>query len=469
MRSIMINEWRSLLRSKVLISISIGFLLVLLASVLISQKQIASQKIVQEHAKQHLRAQWEEIEEMNPHRAAHYGTYIFKTSNALNSLDNGVNEVTGRVIRVEGHVQNEMVHSEASQMMSISKFGKLRASILLQFIIPLLLIFLAFHSVYSEKQSGRLKLLLLQGNSLRRLLWSKTLTACSIGLLLLFTVVFVFWVLNSKGFNEEIFKRLVLFLLTYLLYYFIISGLTVYLAARFKNATLALTSMLAIWMLWSIFLPNVLMSNAEKLQPLPSRNELTAAMKEDRAKGIDGHNPKDDRAKALEEKVLAEYEVDSLSQLPINFDGIRMQADEDYGNKVWDKHFGGVNTILQSQKKSLQLGGAANPFISLQNLSMGFAASDNIHHQSFLKQVENYRRQLIKALNDEHAYGGSKTGDWGWKADNEFFMGVADFHYEMDKIQSILRVYGLDIIWVSVWTLLISSLLFYGNQKPDVA
>ena len=46
------------------------------------------------------------------------------------------------------------------------------------------------------------------------------------------------------------------------------------------------------------------------------------------------------RIKDLEAKVLEEYNVDSLSQLPINFYGILLQADEEYGNKVWDKHYG---------------------------------------------------------------------------------------------------------------------------------
>ena len=468
MRSIFINEWRLLLRSKVLLSIGLCFILTLIASVWISHKQVSLEKTAQDEAKQHLRAQWENIEEMNPHSAAHYGTYVFKTSSILSSLDNGVNNVTGRMIRVEGHVQNEMVHSEASQMVFVSKFGKLRASIFLQYIIPLLLVFLAFYSIYSEKQSGRLKLLLLQSNSLKRLLWTKTLSVCSVGLLLLAFVVLIFGILNVQSFDEEILKRLTLFIGAYLFYYFIVSGFTVYLTARFKNATLALTFMLGIWMFWTIFLPNVLMSSAEKLHPLPSRNKLATDMKEDRAKGIDGHNPTDERAIVLKEEVLAKYGVDSLSQLPINFDGIRMQADEDYGNQVWDKHFGGVITKLQLQKKSLQRGGIINPFISLQNLSMGFAASDNYHHQIFLEQVEYYRRKLIQSLNIEHAHGGSKTGDWGWKAKNSFFKGIPDFDYQLEKIKAVIRTYILDVACLLMWTVLIFGLLSFNSKKIEL-
>ena len=51
---------------------------------------------------------------------------------------------------------------------------------------------------------------------------------------------------------------------------------------------------------------------------------------------------------------------------------------------------------------------------------MGFCGTDMIHHLDFLKKAEDYRRVLIKALNDKHAYGGSKTGDWGWTVDSTF-------------------------------------------------
>ena len=48
-------------------------------------------------------------------------------------------------------------------------------------------------------------------------------------------------------------------------------------------------------------------------------------------------------------------QINSLEELPVNFTGILMQADEEYGNKVWDKHFGDLYTQLQSQKMYYQL------------------------------------------------------------------------------------------------------------------
>ena len=405
---------------------------------------------------------------MNPHSAAHYGTYVFKPINVLTNLDEGVNSVTGNVLRVEGHVQNEMVHSEASQMMSISKFGKLKAALLLQYIVPLLLIFLAFSSVNSERLQGRLKLLLLQGAIPSRLMMSKTIAIWLFGLALLAFSVLIYTLLNLGNFNSDLLYRLILFIISYGLYYFIIVGLTVFLTSRFKNPTLALTSMIGIWILWTVFIPNIVMSSIEKWHPLPSRNEFKTAMREDRSKGIDGHNPKDERGKALEEKTLAEYKVDSLSQLPINFDGIRMQADEEYGNIVWDKHFGHLSNVLKKQKRKVQFFGFLSPLISLQNSSMGYAGNDNRHHQAFQRQVEDYRRLLIKQLNDEHAYGGSKTGDWGWKARNEFFKSIKDFEYKATSLKDVWTYYILDNVILILWSVMIVGLIFFGTKQMAV-
>ena len=144
---------------------------------------------------------------------------------------------------------------------------------------------------------------------------------------------------------------------------------------------------------------------------------------------------------------------------------MRMQADEDYGNSVWDKHFGNNRSVLKKQKQSFQLGGIVNPFISLQNTSMGFMASDNLHHQEFLLQVENYRRVFIKMLNDKQTYGGSKTGDWGWKIDNAFFKSVPDFDYQPTQISAVISKYILDVILLFLWTILVVALIVFGTKK----
>jgi len=463
MIAIILNEWKILVRNRSIVYVSLIFILSIISLAWMSNLQSENQSKAQAAAEKHIRAQWDNLEPMNPHRAAHYGVYVFKPISILNSLDDGVSSITGNVLKLEGHVQNEIVHSEASQSITISKFGKLKPSIILQYVVPLFLIFLSFGSITNDKETGRMKLITLQGVSLEKLVLSKSISIWLYGLMLIMLSVLLQSSLGSLALDAGL--RLGLTFISYGLYYLIVVCLSTFVSVSFKNDTSAISLLLATWIVWTIFLPKIWGNTVEKVYPLPSRQNFIAQMKEDRSKGIDGHNPRDERRSKLEKEYLVKYKVDSLSQLPINFDGIVMQADEEYGNQVWDKHFGNNYLIYQKQKKLYQLSGLLNPFSSLQNLSMGFCGSDMIHHLDFLKKAEHYRRYLIKTLNDKHAHGGSKTGEWRWTVDNAFFRSVKTFDYQTMLIKDQIGSYIIDILALIVWVIFAGYLFRYKVKR----
>ncbi len=468
MKDIFINEWKGLFRNRLFLYLTTFFIISIGVITWLGVVQNQKQTEAQNEAHKHIRAQWDEMKPTNPHGAAHFGSYAFKPNSVLNSMDEGVNAVTGNVLRLEGHTQHDVVYSEASQSYQISKFGKLKPSLLFQFIIPLFLIFLSFKTITGERETGRLKLLIIQGSGMRSLAFAKIFSIWSIGIVLLLLATFIQGLFNSNQFSSDTIFRLFMFISTYGIYYWIITSLTIFLSIGLKNSTASLASTIVIWVFWTIFLPKITGNAVEKLTPLPTRVEFQKAMDEDRSKGIDGHNPSGDREKELEKATLAKYKVDSLSQLPINFDGLVMQADEEYGNTVWDKHFGKLYEKFRIQKRNYQLSGFVNPFSSLQNLSMGAAGTDMFHHLDFLKQAENYRRIFIKTLNDKHAYGGSKTGDWDWKADSAFFKSVADFNYTSPKLTVVLNKYFIDVISLLAWVALLFLLINYSSKRVSV-
>ena len=465
MKVIFYNEWRGFLRNKLfLFFISFFVILLFLVTffgIIQNNRQIASKN----DAHDHIRAQWDEMSPSNPHSAAHFGTYAFKPNSILNSLDEGVNTVTGVVLRLEGHKQNNTAFSEASQSLTISQFGKFKVSLLFQFIIPLFLIFISFNIYTSEISNGRLKLLLIQGNSLKKIVFAKIFSLLSLATILLLLVILFQLFYNFSNLELDQFVRLNVFFWSYFMYYFIIITFTVLLSMIFKNSTSSLSLTIITWLLWTIFLPKIIGNFTESIIPLSTRIELTENMKEDRSKGIDGHNPFDLRKKDLEKKILAEYQVDSLSQLPINFAGILMQADEEYGNKVWDKHYGDLHKKLEHQKRNYQLSGMINPFASLQSLSMASAGTDLFHHLDFLNEAETYRRYFIKTLNDEYAFGGSRTGERGWKATNDFFRSIKDFSYKEANFLSLLHKYLIDILCLFFWVLGLVFAIFFVSSK----
>ena len=460
---IILNEWKILFRNRSIVFISLIFILSILSLAWMSNLQSENQSKAQVAAEKHIRSQWDNLEPMNPHRAAHYGVYVFKPISILNSLDDGVSSITGNVLKLEGHVQNEIVHSEASQSITISKFGKLKPSIILQYVVPLFLIFLSFGSITNDKETGRMKLIALQGVSPEKLVLSKSISIWLYGLMLIIFSILLQSLLGSLALDAGL--RLGLTFISYGLYYLIVVFLSTFISVSFRNNTSAISLLLATWIVWTIFLPKIWGNTVEKVHPLPSRQNFIAQMREDRSKGIDGHDPRDERRSKLEKEYLVKYKVDSLSQLPINFDGIVMQADEEYGNQVWDKHFGNNYLIYQKQKKLYQLSGLLNPFSSLQNLSMGFCGSDMIHHLDFLKKAENYRRYLIKTLNDKHAHGGSKTGEWRWTVDNAFFRSVKTFDYQTMLIKNHIGNYLFDILALIAWTVFAGSLMRYKIKR----
>jgi len=469
MYNIIKNEWQALIHNKRLIGLLGGITLLLIVIAYFGVQDAQSAQDKKQQAKEQIRQQWESIGDYNPHGAAHYGTYTFKPTTALTALDNGINNTVGTVLQLEGHRQNEIIHSPDSQSLMQSRFGTLKPAVVLQFIIPLLLIFLAFASVSSEKEQGRLKLLVIQGVSARKLLLAKTISYWLIGVGILVLTLGIQLLLFSGDANADLLIRLLLLFLFYALFYWIVCAITVYLSAALKNNTAALTSMLALWVIWAIFLPKIAGALSEETHPLPSRQAFSTAMQEDRSKGIDGHNPKSEQEEKLRDSILQLYNVETVEDLPINFDGLVMQADEDFGAKVWDKHFGALDAILQQQKRTFQWSGLINPFASLQSLSMGLAGTDNWHHTHFQQQAEDYRRVFIKILNDHHAYGGSKTGDWGWTADQEFYNSVADFDYEIPTINQALPVYKPDILFMGLWFFGSFFLLLFANPKKALS
>lgn len=463
MKSILFNEWKNLLITP---GMQIAAFVLMAALGFTAWAGLEEYRVVAQmegEAKTHLRQQWESMGPSNPHSAAHFGTYVFKKNHALTAFDEGANSYVGRTLYLEGHRQNELVQSDAAQGDVLSRFGKLRPALILQIILPLLLLLFAFQSVRSERDADRLRLLLVQGVSYSKLLYGKlwSLWIPGMGFVLLTLGI----QMGLLVFSGPLVGRALLLAFGYGLFYWIVIALALWLSSKTVKSYTALSWLLGIWIVWVIFYPKVTYSVAGILYPLPDRVEFSASMKEDRSALLDGHNPEEEALKVLEDSVLHAYGVTSKEELPINFDGLLMQADEEFGNRVWDKHFGELYDQMQKQKSLVQWASLPNPFGNLQSLSMGAAGTDNFHQVDFLREAEDYRRVFIRTLNERHAYGGSKTGDWGYKEDQEFFNSIADFQYAEPSFPDLIRQQTPSLILLLVWIGLLAIGIYQVQPK----
>ena len=101
MINIITNEWKMLVRNRTFIYLSIFFVSVMSIVTWFGVIQNTKQETYRQNAQKFIRSQWDNLNAMNPHGAAHYGTYAFKPNNVLNSMDSGINSITGNVIKLD--------------------------------------------------------------------------------------------------------------------------------------------------------------------------------------------------------------------------------------------------------------------------------------------------------------------------------------------------------------------------------
>jgi ABC-2 type transport system permease protein len=454
------NEWTGLLRSTRWRLLVIGLASLLVVTGTIGHIEQRRDEQLRGEAARQVRKQWDDMGSGHPHGAVHFGTYAFKPAGVLAALDPGTNPVTGNALRLEGHTQNDLAWSTASQLPQLARFGEPHPALILQVLVPLLLIVLGFASVTDERRSGRLRLMAVQGLDTRQLLLGKALAITSVGALFLLLILLLH-ILLGGGLASGQAVRLAGFCMAHLLYYATIALFTVIISGRMRRMETAFVVLLGIWLVWTVAAPHLAATWSDARHPLPDRRSFNAAMKADREKGLDGHKPQGVWYEELERKVLSEYGVDSLSQLPVNFDGLVMLADEEFGGAVWDKHFGALQERMMERKRSVQQCALVSPFLALRGLSMSAAGTDMPHNIQFQQAAEQYRREMIGKLNEAHAYGGSRSGDWSWEADGDFYRAIPDFHYAVPSWRSFRSGWWADMRTLVIWMGFLLVLLFF--------
>jgi ABC-2 type transport system permease protein len=449
------NEFRQTLRDRRFVvagGVVLVLLLVATATGFGNYRSLADKR---EQANQTARAAWLGQPEKNPHSAAHYGTFAFRPKSNLSFLDFGLDTYTGASVYLEGHRQNDAKFSQAEDATVLIRFGEMTVAFVLQLLIPLLIIFLCFSTFTREREDNTLKLLVSQGATIPDLYWGKVLgfsriVALVVGPALLLAGGLLF---AQTGFEAgaDTVLRLALFVGIYALYFFLFVAGSVFVSARSQSSRGSLLTLLGIWMVACVLLPKATANLGESLFSVPSNFAFKRQIHEDGEKGIDGHNPSNARAKELEKKILAQYKVDSVSQLPINFDGIVMQEGEKYTSMVYQKHFGALQSQFQKQNSLATVVGFVNPYLAVRNLSMGLSGSDYAHFLDFKAEAEQYRFGLVENLNNEMKTF-SKTGDWDKKVIRDFWAKTPDFTYQLPSVGWALGQHGLSLLALLVFS-----------------
>jgi ABC-2 type transport system permease protein len=417
---------------------SVIFLL-LIASLVIGWKSSRETRVHQELAQRSARRQWESQEAKNPHSAAHFGTYAFKTPAPLAYFDSGVDAYTGVAVWIEAHKQNPFLFRPAEDATGIARFGDGAAASAMQLLVPLLIILLSFSAFAGEREQGMLKQALSAGASKRDLLVGKALGQfAALGLLLVPATIIGVIALALNSAQAGDFARLSFLIAGYLVYFAGFVALALACSAWARSSRVALIVLFAFWILNCLLAPRVAADLAERLYPTPTRAQFWETIEQDMKNGVDGHNPAAQRTEELKRQALEQYGVTKVEDLPVNFAGIALQAGEEYGNRVFDRRYGELWGLYEKQNQIHKALALVAPLTALRQFSAGMAGTDFAQHRDFALAAENYRRALNKMMNEHLAYN-SRGADYEYEAGSALWRETPDFVYAPPGAAWVLR------------------------------
>lgn len=407
------------------------------------EERAAAQATAREH--------WETQGEKNPHSAAHYGIYAFKPRLALSFVDEGVDPYTGTSVWLEAHRQNDFLLRPAQDATAAQRIGALTAAQVLQHLVPLLIILLTFGALAGERERGTLRQLLATGIGRRDLAAGKALgVAGALGLLLVPAAVVgaAALVVASPGPAASPLARGTVLAGVYLAYFTAFLALSLAVSAWARSARTALVVLLAVWVVNGLVAPRVAVDLSKWLHPTPSALEFARTVEQEMASGAGDISPPDRDASTR--RLLAEYGVARVEDLPINAVGVYLQESEEFGNRIFDRNYGALWDTFERQSVVHETVALAAPLLAVRTLSMGLAGTDVEQHRHFAVAAETYRRDLMRQMNGDMTEN-SLTGDFTYTVGAEVWEAVPPLQYAAPTLGWVLGNRILSLLVLGTW------------------
>ena len=469
------DEWRQWRRSR----LAVAGLAVFAALLVIVSTLTALDVSEARHIRQHQQAEAEETflnqPDRHPHRMVHYGHYVFRAPAPLALFDPGVDAVTGQSIFLEGHRQNSAMFADVRAEARTGGFGALTPAKLYHLILPLLLIALGHAAIVREREARTLGPLLSQGVGGMTLLVGKaTALAGLIGLLSLPALIGAIIGVTT---GESVLAALTLYL-AHLLYLGVWGAFILLVSIVVQSRGVALGICLFAWFATSLVIPRIGVMTAGAALPMEGKIITDMRMKEDLRKLGDGHNAADPAFAKLRANLLAQYDVNTVEELPINFRGAVAQQGEEDLTKVLVEYAERSMASETAQADLVARFAWLSPYVAISTASRTIAGTDLATHHRFLREAEALRYDFVQGLNKAHVeeldYQTDINRNDGEEGNRRARISAAnwqvlnDFGFTPDPAELRVRRAGEGLLALLLWfaTLFGAGLLAARRLKP---
>ena len=405
----------------------------------------------------------------HPHRMVHYGHYVYRPASPLAAIDPGIDSMVGTSIFLEGHRRNSATFAAAKETGMLARFGSFSPAFVLQAIVPLLLIICGFSALTREKENRTLYQLIGHGVSGTTIVLGKFVALFALGLVSLLPLL-VLGLFATDSTQFALLPSLLALGAGYSVYLAVWAALTVGVSALLRTSALSLSVLLALWLVAVVITPRVASEAALVSVPPPSKVETDLAIAETLRAGGDSHDVDDAAFTDLRSMTLAEYDVDSIEELPFNYRGLVALRGEEADTKVLNDLAEAQFAQELAQKQLLDGFSILSPVIALRSLSISLAGTSLQDHHHFLRAAEDYRFNMVQtfnrlqmsemslaedlARNDSEAAGQrTRVSANNWQQMPEFELQPLAF---TERFAAVLGVAGTLLLWLLASAALLS-------------
>ena len=210
--------------------------------------------------------------------------------------------------------------------------------------------------------------------------------------------------------------------------------------------------LIAVWSVFALVMPRIAGDVATFVSPLPTNAEIRLEKENVVHDANQSSVQRAQASRALEARLLEEFQVERIEDLPIDLAGAKMIDQEANANRLYDEV---DQRVTQAKHRQNELIGGfqfASPYMAMRAVSTSLAATDRSHHFDFVNAAETHRRQFVKDLNVaemKKLKPGSSPAERRqfWGQVSEFLPG---FVSAMESVKRSLAALSCLIIWAIV-------------------
>lgn len=400
------------------------------------------------------RTVWTTQKDKNPHSASHYGKWAFKPMTPLSMLDHGVTTYTGTALFLEAHWAHEATYRPVDDATGVARLGELTAAVVLQWLIPLLIIFLTFDAFAGERQRGTLRQLMSLGVAPRALTLGKALgLAAPLGVVLVPASAIGAAALllgPSADWSAWSLPRLGGLTVVYLVYFFVFIGLSLVVSMLARAPRTALLLLLAFWFGNAFIAPRIATDVANAVHPGPDPAAFAIKRRQVFEESFGGFA---ERGEAITERLMQESGVETPGELPVNVIAVGLFETEILESTAYRALYAELESARAAQDRVVQAGGLLAPLLAARSLSMALAGTDYAHHRHFAESAEDYRHDYVQMLNRD-LMANARPGDQfdgEYTVGGEFWESIPAFSYEAPKLGWAIQHQVPALFMLAIW------------------